>query len=119
MVNYLDTGCRFHMGRVLCGDITKCANCGWNPAVNADRVRRLRLYGRRALVRNDVMELQPDPETEARIRFMLANYREYGGDMSLDELRINMGVNSKLFGEVRAAAKEKVSSIIREALECM
>lgn len=49
----LETGCFFRAQTICCTNHSKCATCGWNPRVDAERRRKLRLYGRDALQKKE------------------------------------------------------------------
>ena len=102
-----------HNHGVVC-ETRNCGKCGWNPNVDEKRRKAITLMGRDALVKH------PEGIDELfSVKYILRNYKEYGGDMVHAEMQKRLGLGHPAYQAEKRKAHDIVKNLIMEAIECM
>ena len=93
---------------MLCTNYDECATCGWNPKIEAQRKDLLRLIGRDAL-QNKEDDFDDD---QYAMRYILRNLKEYGGEMSREEIQATLMIGDNTYSEEKQKAKDVVKKMV-------
>ena len=94
---------------VNCG-CHNCDKCGWHPAVMASRKKRLREEGKDAL--QSRKKAEAEEEKTYCVRFILRNYKEYGGSLGVGDIKKRLVIGDAKLAEYRKEAATIVQRVL-------